>query len=203
MFSLQKGGVSAHFNGQMFGSCPIKESNSGIWLTKVKKSVSLLLVEMSDVQSIFFRPFRFLWSDRQQFIRRTLPQIGQSIHWYSLEPINTLIGSGVWYGLASFSISLRFSKKINIRKLGQTEAASYQDQLVITYHSTVYVLQNKYGWFEIGVSNSFRPSSIGKGMGNSMFWSELVKGLQGECAHLDLIPFESVPPKPSGSTVNR
>ena len=41
MFSLQKGGVSAHFNGQMFGSCPIKESNSGVWLTKVKKSVSL------------------------------------------------------------------------------------------------------------------------------------------------------------------
>ena len=170
----------------------------------IKKSVSLLIVEMSDVQSmIFFRPFRFLWSDRQHFIRRTLPQIGQSIHGYSLEPINTLIGSGVWYGLASFSISLRFSKKINVRKFGQTEAASHQDQLVITYHSTVYVLQNKYGWFEIGVcrvSNSFRPSSIGKGMGNSMFWSELVKGLQGECAHLHLIPFESVPRECSTQT---
>lgn len=42
MFSLQEGGVSAHFNGQIFGSCPIKESNSGIWLTKVKKSVSVI-----------------------------------------------------------------------------------------------------------------------------------------------------------------
>ena len=40
MFSLQEGGVSAHFNGQIFGSCPIKESNSGIWLTKVKKKHS-------------------------------------------------------------------------------------------------------------------------------------------------------------------
>lgn len=172
-------------------------------LQRLKSQYHYYLQKCPTSKVYFFRPFRFLWSDRQHFIRRTLPQIGQSIHWYSLEPINTLIGSGVWYGLASFSISLRFSKKINIRKLGQTEAASYQDQLVITYHSTVYVLQNKYGWFEIGVSNSFRPSSIGKGMGNSMFWSELVKGLQGECAHLHLIPFESVPPKPSGSTVNR
>ena len=58
MFSLQEGGVSAHFNGQIFGSCPIKESNSGIWLTKVKKSVSLLTcVGMSNVQGMFLSTF--------------------------------------------------------------------------------------------------------------------------------------------------
>ena len=52
MFLLQKGGVSAHFSGQIFGSCPIKESNS-----KVKKSVSLLILGMSDVQGMFFSTF--------------------------------------------------------------------------------------------------------------------------------------------------
>ena len=57
MFLLKKGGVSAHFSGQIFGSCPIKESNSGIWLAKVKKSVSLLILGMSDVQGMFFSTF--------------------------------------------------------------------------------------------------------------------------------------------------
>ena len=57
MFSLQEGGVSAHFNGQIFGSCPIKESNSGIWLTKVKKPLSLLILGMSNVQGMFFSTF--------------------------------------------------------------------------------------------------------------------------------------------------
>lgn len=79
MFSLQEGGVSAHFNGQIFGSCPIKESNSGIWLTKVKKPVSLLILGMSNVQGMFFSTFliSLVWQQidnisKTYFIRRTL-----------------------------------------------------------------------------------------------------------------------------------
>lgn len=39
-------------------------------------------------------------------------------------------------------------------------------------------------------------------MGNRIFWSEMVTGLKRACAHLHLISFESIPPKPSGSTVS-
>ena len=64
------------------------------------------------------------------------------------------------------------------------------------------MLQNKNGWFEIGVSYSFTSRSVGQGMGNRIFWSEMVTGLKRACAHLHLISFESIPPKPSGSTVS-
>ena len=64
------------------------------------------------------------------------------------------------------------------------------------------MLQNKNGWFEIGVSYSFTSRSVGQGMGNRIFWSEMVTGMKGACAHLHLISFESIPPKLSGSTVS-
>ena len=44
-------------------------------------------------------------------------------------------------------------------------------------------VKNKNSWFEIGESYSFRSGLIGQGMGNGIFWSEMVKGLQGECTH--------------------
>ena len=66
MFLLQKGGVSAHFSGQIFGFCPIREADAGRGLRRLKRSVSLLTcVGMSDVQGMFFRPFLFLWSDNK------------------------------------------------------------------------------------------------------------------------------------------
>ena len=41
---------------------------------------------------------------------------------------------------------------------------------------------------------------MGQGMGNGIFWSEIVKGLQGECTHPPPdVFFESIPLKSSGS----
>ena len=77
MFLLQKGGVSAHFNGEIFGFCPIREAYAGRSLRRLKRSVSLLTcVGMPDVQGMFFLdPFDFfgLTVSRTYFIRRTLP----------------------------------------------------------------------------------------------------------------------------------
>ena len=58
MFLQQKGGVSAHFSGQIFGFCPIREAYAGRGLRRLKRSVSLLAcVGMPDVQGMFFWTF--------------------------------------------------------------------------------------------------------------------------------------------------
>ena len=62
----------------------------------------------------------------------------------------------------------------------------------IIYQSTVYELKKKNGWFEIGESYSFRSGLIGQGMGNGIFCSEIVKGLQGACTHPPLDIFSRV-----------
>ena len=76
MFLLQKGGVSAHFSGQIFGFCPIREAYPGRGLRRLKRSVSLLTcVGMSDVQGMFFSTlfdFFGVTISRTYFIRRTL-----------------------------------------------------------------------------------------------------------------------------------
>ena len=62
----------------------------------------------------------------------------------------------------------------------QTEAASIRFSWNHLSEHSVWV-KNKNGWFEIGESYSFRSGSRGQGMGNEIFWSEIVKGLQGAC----------------------
>ena len=75
MFLLQKGGVSAHFSGQIFGFCAIREAYADRGLRRLKRSVSLLTcVGMSHVQGMFFFDifdFFGLTISRTYFIRRT------------------------------------------------------------------------------------------------------------------------------------
>ena len=66
--------------------------------------------------------------------------------------------------------------------LAQTEAASIRFSWNHLSEHSVWV-KNKNGWFEIGESYSFRSGSVGQGMRNGIFWSEIVTGLQGARTH--------------------